>query len=34
VESVRRGRLSLMPEGLLDPLTREQVRDLFYFLRK
>lgn len=32
VQSVRRGRRSLMPDGLLEPLTRDQVKDLFYFL--
>ena len=33
VVEMRPGSLSLMPEGLLDPLSDEQVRDLFAYLR-
>src|SRR5262249_28294251 len=32
VESVKDSPLSIMPEGQLDALTREQVRDLFAYL--
>jgi putative heme-binding domain-containing protein len=33
IEEMERSRLSLMPEGLLDPLTSEQIRNLFAYLR-
>jgi putative heme-binding domain-containing protein len=33
IEELRAVKLSLMPEGLLKPLTDEQVRDLFAYLR-
>jgi putative heme-binding domain-containing protein len=33
VESVKRVDASLMPEGLLDPLTDQEIRDLFAYLR-
>jgi putative heme-binding domain-containing protein len=33
VEEVVRQRASLMPEGLLDALTNQQMRDLFAYLR-
>jgi putative membrane-bound dehydrogenase-like protein len=34
VEQIKQSPLSLMPEGLLDPLTPEQVRDLFGYLNQ
>jgi putative heme-binding domain-containing protein len=33
IESVTRSKVSLMPEGLLQQLTREQIRDLLAFLQ-
>jgi putative heme-binding domain-containing protein len=33
IEEMQPQRKSLMPEGLLDPLTDQQVRDLFAYLR-
>ena len=32
IEAVRDSPQSMMPEGQLDPLTRDQVRDLFAYL--
>jgi putative heme-binding domain-containing protein len=32
VDSARQQQLSLMPDGLLEPLTEDQVRDLFGYL--
>ena len=34
IDQVKPSPLSLMPEGLLDPLTSEQVRDLIAYLNK
>jgi hypothetical protein len=33
VESVMRADTSLMPEGILDPLSDQEIRDLFAYLR-
>jgi cytochrome c1 len=33
VESVTRSDASLMPEGILDPLSDQELRDLFAYLR-
>ena len=33
IEEMERSSLSLMPEGLLDPLSSEQIRNLFAYLR-
>jgi putative heme-binding domain-containing protein len=33
VESIQRVDTSLMPEGLLDPLADQEIRDLFAYLR-
>ncbi|MCI0350499.1 MAG: hypothetical protein L0Z53_13820, partial [Acidobacteriales bacterium] len=32
IESIRRSELSMMPEGLLEPLSDQEVRDLIYYL--
>ena len=34
IENLQASALSLMPEGLLDPLQPQEVRDLFAYLRK
>ena len=34
IEESKRTKLSLMPDGLLDPMTPEQKRDLFAFLMR
>ena len=34
IESQRQGELSMMPEGLLAPLTDQEVRDLLYYLTR
>jgi putative heme-binding domain-containing protein len=33
VESIKRAEASLMPEGILDPLTDQELRDVFAYLR-
>lgn len=33
IDEMRRGPKSVMPDGLLDPLTDQQIRDLFAYLR-
>ena len=32
IASLRQNELSMMPEGLLDPLGEQEVRDLIYYL--
>lgn len=34
IQSIQESELSMMPEGLLDPLTDQEVRDLIYYLRQ
>ena len=34
IQSIHESELSMMPEGLLDPLTDQEVRDLIYYLRQ
>ncbi|MFN7141197.1 MAG: hypothetical protein ACK4UN_17850, partial [Limisphaerales bacterium] len=34
IASVQQSQLSMMPEGLLEPLTDQEVRDLIYYLRQ
>ena len=34
IASQRQGQLSMMPEGLLAPLTDQEVRDLIYYLTR
>jgi hypothetical protein len=34
IASLRRSELSMMPEGLLQPLNEQQVRDLVAYLRR
>ena len=34
IDSIRQGELSMMPEGLLAPLTDQEVRDLLYYLSR
>ncbi len=33
IQSLKEGQLSMMPEGLLQPLSDQEVRDLLYYLR-
>jgi hypothetical protein len=33
IENIGRSKVSLMPEGLLQQLTREEIRDLLAFLQ-
>lgn len=34
VQSIQQGQLSMMPEGLLDTLSQQEVRDLIYYLSR